>query len=417
VGHFGKIYDLQWCPDETSKSLVSASQDGNLIVWDAHTTYKVFAIPLRGTASWVMTCAYAPGGNLVACGGLDNICSIYDVRQCSQQNYIYQPQPGEQISTGLWGGSGSPPLVPTPMPVVMLPPSPPNNFVAATTHTNGRQTSSNSGVGRVKRDFYGHTSYISCCRFLDESRILTTSGDGSCLLWDVETGCRLMVYKRNSRDLLNVAVSPDHRTFVTGGCDHKATLWDVNSGSVVSVFAGHEADINAVRFFPAGMGIGSASDDGTCRFFDIRASRELAKYTCDDIRDGLISLAFSLSGRLICAGGEDGRCYLWDTLRGDLVETLDGHKDAVSCLSFSPDGTALCTGGWDSQIKVFSTFFFFFFFFYFFFSSYSSNPFDTTSPFVVPDMGLELTEPQFLTRTPPHLKHCTLETSFFFASV
>lgn len=53
---------------------MSASQDGKLIVWDGYTTNKVHAIPLR--SSWVMTCAYAPSGNYVACGGLDNICSV-----------------------------------------------------------------------------------------------------------------------------------------------------------------------------------------------------------------------------------------------------------------------------------------------------------------------------------------------------
>lgn len=57
-----------------SRNLVSASQDGKLIVWDGYTTNKVHAIPLR--SSWVMTCAYAPSGNYVACGGLDNICSV-----------------------------------------------------------------------------------------------------------------------------------------------------------------------------------------------------------------------------------------------------------------------------------------------------------------------------------------------------
>lgn len=57
------------------RNLVSASQDGKLIVWDSYTTNKVHAIPLR--SSWVMTCAYAPSGSFVACGGLDNICSIY----------------------------------------------------------------------------------------------------------------------------------------------------------------------------------------------------------------------------------------------------------------------------------------------------------------------------------------------------
>ncbi|KAI6136267.1 guanine nucleotide binding protein, beta polypeptide 1, partial [Pisolithus sp. B1] len=62
-GHLAKIY--------------CHALDGKLIVWDAYTTNKVHAIPLR--SSWVMTCAYSPSGNYVACGGLDNICSIYNL--------------------------------------------------------------------------------------------------------------------------------------------------------------------------------------------------------------------------------------------------------------------------------------------------------------------------------------------------
>ena len=89
-----QVYAMHWGAD--SRNLVSASQDGKLIVWDSYSTNKVRhhhhaketnckacnnrlnqvpAIPLR--SSWVMTCAYAPSGNFVACGGLDNICSIY----------------------------------------------------------------------------------------------------------------------------------------------------------------------------------------------------------------------------------------------------------------------------------------------------------------------------------------------------
>lgn len=68
-------FHLYWRTILHYRNLVSASQDGKLIVWDSHTTNKVHAIPLR--SSWVMTCAYAPSGSYVACGGLDNICSIY----------------------------------------------------------------------------------------------------------------------------------------------------------------------------------------------------------------------------------------------------------------------------------------------------------------------------------------------------
>ena len=63
-GHLAKIYAMHWATD--SRNLVSASQDGKLIVWDSYSTNKVHAIPLR--SSWVMTCAYAPSGAYVACG-------------------------------------------------------------------------------------------------------------------------------------------------------------------------------------------------------------------------------------------------------------------------------------------------------------------------------------------------------------
>ena len=69
-GHFGKIYSLHWSSD--SKDIVSASQDGKLLVWNAETSNKKVAIPLR--SAWVMTCAFSPNGTLVASGGLDNLC-------------------------------------------------------------------------------------------------------------------------------------------------------------------------------------------------------------------------------------------------------------------------------------------------------------------------------------------------------
>ena len=52
---------MHWAEDRTH--LVSASQDGKLLVWDGLTTNKIHAIPLR--SSWVMTCAYSPSGSFV----------------------------------------------------------------------------------------------------------------------------------------------------------------------------------------------------------------------------------------------------------------------------------------------------------------------------------------------------------------
>lgn len=46
--------------------MVSWLQDGKMIIWDAFTTNKEHAVTMPTT--WVMACAYAPSGNLVACG-------------------------------------------------------------------------------------------------------------------------------------------------------------------------------------------------------------------------------------------------------------------------------------------------------------------------------------------------------------
>jgi len=83
-GHIAKIYALHWA--EEKSNLVSASQDGKLLVWDALTTNKLYAVPLK--SSWVMTCAFAPNGAFVACGGLDNICSVYSLRTADPSQFI-----------------------------------------------------------------------------------------------------------------------------------------------------------------------------------------------------------------------------------------------------------------------------------------------------------------------------------------
>jgi guanine nucleotide-binding protein G(I)/G(S)/G(T) subunit beta-1 len=214
-GHLAKIYAMHWSTDR--RHLVSASQDGKLIIWDAYTTNKVHAIPLR--SSWVMTCAYAPSGNFVACGGLDNICSIYNLNQ------------------------------------------------------------NRDGPTRVARELSGHAGYLSCCRFINDRSILTSSGDMTCMKWDIETGTKVVEFADHLGDVMSISLNPTNQnTFISGACDAFAKLWDIRAGKAVQTFSGHESDINAIQFFPDGLSFVTGSDDATCRLYDIRADRELNFY-------------------------------------------------------------------------------------------------------------------------------------------
>ena len=77
---------------------------------------------------------------------------------------------------------------------------------------------------RVSRELPGHTGYLSCCRFLDDAQIVTSSGDMTCALWDVETGQQMAVYAGHTGDVMSLSLSPDYRTFVSGACDASAKL-------------------------------------------------------------------------------------------------------------------------------------------------------------------------------------------------
>jgi len=238
-----------------------------------------------------MTCAYAPSGAYVACGGLDNICSIYSLK-------------------------------------------------------------TREGNVRVTRELPGHTGYLSCCRFLDDAQIVTSSGDMTCALWDVETGQQIAVYAGHTGDVMSLSLSPDYRTFVSGACDASAKLWDVRDGICKQTFTGHESDINAVTFFPNGYAFATGSDDATCRLFDIRADQELSMYSHDNIICGITSVAFSKSGRLLLAGYDDFNCNVWDSMRAERAGVLAGHDNRVSCLGVTEDGMAVSTGSWDSFLKI-----------------------------------------------------------------
>merc|ERR1711879_1142381 len=123
-GHLSKVFSCNWARD--SKHLVSASQDGKLIVWDTHSMHKLHAIPMK--SSWVMSCCFSQKTpRFVASGGLDNVCTVYALQARKDNTYTSQ-------------------------------------------------------------EFSAHTGYMSCCRFIDDTEVLTAFGDTTAALWDVTTG-------------------------------------------------------------------------------------------------------------------------------------------------------------------------------------------------------------------------------------
>ncbi|XP_023936570.1 guanine nucleotide-binding protein subunit beta-5 [Bicyclus anynana] len=289
-GHQAKVLCCDWAPDK--RHLVSSSQDGKLIIWDAFSTAKEVTIPMPST--WVMACAYAPSGGAVAAGGLDNKVTVFPL-----------------------GGDEEP--------------------------------------ASRKRTVATHTSYVSACLFPNSDRQLVTgSGDGTAALWDVESGQLLQSFQAHAADVLALDLAPTDLgdTFVSGGGDRAVLVWDMRSGHAVQAFDAHLSDVTAVKYHPAGDALASGCDDSACRLFDLRADREVARYGKPSLIFGVTSVEWSLSGRLLFAGYGDYTACAWDALRATRVSIMSGHEHRVSHLTLSPDGTAVATASWDTTLRV-----------------------------------------------------------------
>eukprot|EP01129_Flabellula_baltica_P000221 TRINITY_DN10264_c0_g1_i1.p1 TRINITY_DN10264_c0_g1~~TRINITY_DN10264_c0_g1_i1.p1 ORF type:complete len:344 (-),score=61.20 TRINITY_DN10264_c0_g1_i1:79-1110(-) len=284
-GHQGKIMAMEWA--NIGESIISAATDGNLLGWDPTTGNKTFIVPLSNT--WVMTCAYAPDGNIVATAGMENICSVYNLRS-------------------------APPMRPV-------------------------------------RQLVKHDAYISCAKFMSQTSILTSSGDGLCILWDLEDTDITTEFRGHNSDVMGLDVNPSKDVFISGSCDETCKLWDIRTGSMEIDFTGAGSEINTIKYFPDYMSFATGNDNGECVLYDIRTTRELNRYSPGAYTPAT-SVAFSLSGAYLFVGYDDYSIQAYHTLSGEIEYTLEGHEDRVSSVGVNQEGTALASGSWDGCIKV-----------------------------------------------------------------
>ncbi|KAG6382532.1 hypothetical protein SASPL_157801 [Salvia splendens] len=257
-GHTGKVlfesqvYSLDWTPERNR--IVSASQDGRLIVWNALTSQKTHAIKLP--CAWVMTCAFSPSGQSVACGGLDSMCSIFNLNSQTDKD----------------------------------------------------------GNLPVSRMLSGHKGYVSSCQYVpdEDTHLITASGDQTCVLWDITTGLRTVsINGSNSRMFISGSCDSTVRLWDTRVASRASRTFHGHEGDVNSVKFfpdgyrfGTGSDDGTCRLFDIRTG---------------HQLQEYNQQHVDNEAPHVTSIAFSTSGRLLFAGYTNGDCYVWDTLLAEKI--------------------------------------------------------------------------------------------------
>jgi WD40 repeat protein len=69
--------------------------------------------------------------------------------------------------------------------------------------------------------------------------------------------------------------------------------------------------------------------------------------TVKETKKNVTSVSFSADGTRIVSGSDDGSIKVWDSVIGELINTLSGHSSQVKSVSINADGTRIVSGSGD----------------------------------------------------------------------
>ncbi len=237
--------------------------------------------------------------------------------------------------------------------------------------------------------------YSQCgVAFSPDGRLLVgTCGSNPMPVWDVQTGAMLFqLYQDKPKQIIACDFSPDGSIIACGGIDKIITFWNAETGEKKSEFGEHDSKIWDLEFSPDGDSVVTASFSNDIRVWDV-ATQEMTwnfnkitkflsvaynpsgdsiaygnvkgKIGVLDAKTGknIVELSgppgtpvgdvnFSPSGKLLSAGSDDKKIYLWETQNYQPVATLEGHDGYVNGVNFNPDETLLISGSHDKTVGI-----------------------------------------------------------------
>jgi tetratricopeptide (TPR) repeat protein len=282
IGHHHSVADVAF--DSTGTRLVSASDDGSIIVWNLDDGQPASQFSHSGKVG------------AVAFMGSQHVLS---------------------------GGGGSARVWDAPSGHVLLDMSADSKRVTAVCSTHAGRYVLSSGYDGSIHVFDGETGKL--VRLMQQppkvyalavdplgEHVASAGDDGIVHLFRFADGSPEGQLRGHSKAIATVVFLADGNTLASGSNDRTVRLWDVGSGTQKLVLQGHRSEIWALAGDPSGKLLASGSKDGELRIWDT-SSGALAYAEQLDGR-GLSAIAFSPDGERIAVGGGSNRVDLYALL-------------------------------------------------------------------------------------------------------
>ncbi|PAA85883.1 hypothetical protein BOX15_Mlig016715g1 [Macrostomum lignano] len=177
------------------------------------------------------------------------------------------------------------------------------------------------------------------------------SGGGLVKLWDQEMK-RCREYNLNLSDKTAVikSVCRVRGKILVGTKESEIIEVGEKDGALTQVARGHgEGELWGLAVHPGARQFATASDDGTCRIWDIGKKTMLHKLHSGPAR----SVAFSQNGEMLAAGLKNGSVLLLNTASLKLIGKRRDRGSVVSDVRFSPDSKLLAVGSAEGAVDFY----------------------------------------------------------------
>jgi WD40 repeat protein len=276
-----------------ARRLAWACHDGVVKVWDAATGHK--ELDLQSNTQWARGVAFSPDGQRLAVAGFDGTVRLVD-----------------------------------------------------------------GSTGKETLTIYAHAGGVTNVVFSpDGHRLASTSYDATVRLWDATPltddpqAEHCVTLTEHKEPVHSVAFSPEGRWLASASRD-RALVWQVSGRLITPRFTlrGHRDFVKGVAFSPDNRTLASVGSDNTVNLWDLQASvgDSLTELGTIQPKQGAISIAFSLDGRVLAIGSRGIAIY--DPRTRKELYPFKPTRHPIPALAFSPEGWFCTAGASDRALRI-----------------------------------------------------------------